>query len=212
MHRIWLLTWTTYGTWLPGDRRGFVSNIADHESRGVRHNEPGARCDKDIRGLHSFAKSQLVHEPTYLNAEQAFALLEQFQETARYRGWELLAVAIMRNHIHLVVRVQDDPDPEFLLRDFKSYGSRRLNRAFGDRERWWTQSGSKRKLPDDAALTGAIRYVMNQEYPLVVWVEEQPANAGRSPSCSHQEQLADAGRSPSCSPQEQPANAGHSPL
>ena len=23
--RIWFLTWTTYGTWLPGDERGFVS-------------------------------------------------------------------------------------------------------------------------------------------------------------------------------------------
>ena len=29
MDRYWLLTWTTYGTWLPGDARGFVSNVAD---------------------------------------------------------------------------------------------------------------------------------------------------------------------------------------
>lgn len=25
--RCWLLTWTTYGTWLPGEDRGFVSPV-----------------------------------------------------------------------------------------------------------------------------------------------------------------------------------------
>ena len=25
----WLLTWTTYGTWLPGDERGFVGNVVE---------------------------------------------------------------------------------------------------------------------------------------------------------------------------------------
>ncbi len=25
----WLLTWTTYGTWLPGDERGFVGNVIE---------------------------------------------------------------------------------------------------------------------------------------------------------------------------------------
>jgi hypothetical protein len=29
MDRFWLLTWTTYGTWLPGDERGFVSEVRD---------------------------------------------------------------------------------------------------------------------------------------------------------------------------------------
>ncbi len=30
MDRYWPLTWTTYGTWLPGDARGFaVSNVRD---------------------------------------------------------------------------------------------------------------------------------------------------------------------------------------
>ena len=29
MDRHWFLTWTTYGSWLPGDPRGFVSQLRD---------------------------------------------------------------------------------------------------------------------------------------------------------------------------------------
>jgi hypothetical protein len=29
MDRYWLITWTCYGTWLPGARQGFVSHVPD---------------------------------------------------------------------------------------------------------------------------------------------------------------------------------------
>ena len=45
--------------------------------------------------------------------------------------WELLGVAVMAQHIHLVVGVGGDPDPEKIIGDFKSYGSRALNRRWG---------------------------------------------------------------------------------
>ncbi len=35
----WRLTNTTYGTWLPGDPRGFVTSVL-----GFRIDEPGARA------------------------------------------------------------------------------------------------------------------------------------------------------------------------
>jgi REP element-mobilizing transposase RayT len=176
--RYWLLTWTTYGTWLPGDRRGFVSNVADNEGRGVRFNQPGTPCVKDVRPLRTFAAQDV--EVVWLTGEQAQTVTGQFRETAAHRGWGLLAAAVMRNHVHLVVGVPGDPEPENLMRDFKSYGSRALSLAFGRRDRWWTQSGSKRKLPDEPAVVAAVRYVKNQEHPLVVWVRgelpgERPA-------------------------------------
>src|SRR5690349_21194983 len=40
MDRVWHLTWTTYGTWLPGDERGFVSNVRDGDGPEVKHNTP----------------------------------------------------------------------------------------------------------------------------------------------------------------------------
>jgi hypothetical protein len=35
---------------------------------------------------------------------------------------------------------------------------------------WWTESGSKRKKADYTAVANAVRYVVNQENPLVVWI------------------------------------------
>jgi len=128
MDRHWLLTWTTYGTWLPGDPRGFVSNVRVGPGPEVRHNLPGTPCDKDMPGLARASRAVLKGPSIYLVPAQAEALLAQFLETANYRGWELLAVAVMANHAHLVVGVPGDPDPSDVLGDFKGYGSRALNR------------------------------------------------------------------------------------
>ena len=60
----WLLTWTTYGTWLPGDERGFVGNVVEEAtndtvqtailvraadaSRRVTHNIPDTPYDRSM--------------------------------------------------------------------------------------------------------------------------------------------------------------------
>jgi REP element-mobilizing transposase RayT len=206
MDRYWLLTWTTYATWLPGDPRGFVSNIADDTGKGTRHNVPGTPCDADMPALRQYMQQRLKGNPVYLDRSQANLLLKQFQETATYRGWSLLAAAVMPNHVHLVVAVAGDPDPASLLRDFKSYGSRALNRRWGEPigGTWWTESGSRRKLRDDAAVQAAVRYVQEQANALVIW-----ASGGRQPPVAEQQQ-ASGGRQPPVVPQ-QGANAPRSP-
>jgi len=87
----------------------------------------------------------------------------------------LLAVAIMANHIHCVLGVLGDPEPEDLLRDLKSYGSRALNRRWGKpkSETWWTESGSRRKLFDEGGVMFAVHYVEQQEFPLLIWTLEK---------------------------------------
>lgn len=171
MDRYWLLTWTTYGTWLPGDQRGFVSNVRDGPGPEVRHNIPGAPYDVDDERVRQRALDRLIGEPVRLTSEQAGIVAAQFRKTAGYRGWSLLAVAVMANHVHLVVGVSGDPEPAQLLHDFKSYATRAL-KARGhvpSGGRWWTESGSRRKLPDERALAAAIAYVLRQRGALVVW-------------------------------------------
>lgn len=172
MDRYWLLSWTTYGTWLPGDQRGFVGELRDVTGGKIIHNTPGTPYDFDIAPLAEFSRSVMKGPPIYLIGEQAIAVLGQFQETSQHRHCELCAAAIMANHAHLVVGVPGDPDPAKLLNDYKAYASRALNRRWGkpSSDTWWTESGSRRILRSDQALLAAIRYVKNQANALVVWV------------------------------------------
>jgi hypothetical protein len=71
MDRYWLLTWTTYGTWLPGDERGFVSSVEDGPGPQVRHNVPGTEPDADMPGLRRSAQELMRGQPVFLNHEQA---------------------------------------------------------------------------------------------------------------------------------------------
>jgi REP element-mobilizing transposase RayT len=185
MERYWLLTSTFYGNWLPGDPRGFVSRVRETrpedlpaESR-VEHDTPGTPYDADLPGLHRYARQQLRGAPIRIHPDQAQVPLNQFQETATYRGWLLLAVAVLANHVHLVVGVNGEPSPTKVLGDFKAYGSRALTRQWGKPpgDTWWTYDGSKRKLASEQALRAAIAYVRSQHQPLVVWVA--PEFSGR---------------------------------
>jgi REP element-mobilizing transposase RayT len=154
----WFLTWTMYGNWLPGDNRGFASNVRDGDGLEVRHNVPGTEYDKDLPSLEEHARKNLICDPIRINLEQAEILLLHFQETAVFRNWKLFAVAIMANHCHVVMGVPGDPEPKTLLQSLKSYGSRAFNRKWKKPESgtWWTESGSKHKLPDHAAVLAEL--------------------------------------------------------
>jgi REP element-mobilizing transposase RayT len=172
LDRHWLLTSTTYGTWLPGDRRGFVSPVREEGGDLVLHNIPGTPYDSDVSPLEHHAREQLKGPKVLLSSAQADAVCAQFVETALHRGWLLLAASVMANHVHLVVSVTGDPDPSKLLGDFKSYGSRALNREWKRpaSETWWTTSGSKRKLPSEEAVRASVAYVVDQKFRLALYV------------------------------------------
>lgn len=171
--RYWLLTWTTYGTWLPGDPRGFVSQVNDGKGGKVIHNVPGTPYDEDWELLNAAMFRKLKQPPIRLTTSQADTALEQFIETASCRQWQLVAAAIMANHCHLEVGVPGDPEPSKILGDFKAYASRALNRQWSKPVcgTWWTESGSKRKLKNDAAILNAVAYLRDQEFPLALLID-----------------------------------------
>jgi REP element-mobilizing transposase RayT len=174
--RYWLLTWTTYGTWLPGEERGFVSPVrASSGDKWKSRNELGTPYSRSMPGLKRASQSRLKCAPIYLDIEKSQVIFKQFQETAEYRGWHLEAVAIMANHVHLVVSLDVDVAPDVLLKDFKSYASRALNSRWDKPAcgTWWAESGSKRKKSNHNAVENAIRYVAKQDRPLLVWIDRK---------------------------------------
>jgi len=148
-----------------------VSAIPTIDGRSLT-NDPETEYDRDVDWLQKYCRLIQKGETTRLTEPQAQIALAQFHETAAYRGWELLAAAIMFNHVHVVVRVPGDPDPEKLLHSFKSYATRKLNASFGHRE-WWTASGSTRVKKSERSVRAAIEYVRHQMNPLVVWIREE---------------------------------------
>ncbi|MBI2805935.1 MAG: transposase [Planctomycetes bacterium] len=106
----YFLTWSSYGTWLPGDDRGWVE---------YRH---GWRPPDPVRKLE--AAGRMTEDACLLDHEQRQLVERQIAETCRFRGWELHAVNCRSNHVHVVVTA--DKDPKAVRNDLKAWCTRRL--------------------------------------------------------------------------------------
>jgi REP element-mobilizing transposase RayT len=146
----YFITWSTYGTWLPGDKRGWV----DYRS--------GWKMPNPMRELEAMAK--MTEDACILTMEQRLAVHDQIEETCRYRGWELHAVNCRSNHIHVVVSA---PVAAKLARStLKAWATRKLKDQYRlrhprliVRENWWVERGSQRFINDEDSLEAVIIYV-----------------------------------------------------
>lgn len=141
----YFLTWATYGTWLPGDERGW------HEyRRGWKPPDP-------IRKLEAEAK--MTAGACILSPAQRAAVEAQVAETCAHRGWQLHAVNCRSNHVHVVVTASDT-SAEKTRAVLKAYTTRRLRREFdASREKWWGERGSIGHVYDEETLECVITYV-----------------------------------------------------
>ena len=74
----YLITFTTYGTWLPGDERSFVD--CEHN----RPDEPRLAPDPERRRA---AEQRLKHSPLVFDLPQRQYVLEAILEVCRHRRW-----------------------------------------------------------------------------------------------------------------------------
>jgi REP element-mobilizing transposase RayT len=141
----YFLTWATYGTWLPGDSRGWVEY-----RRGWQLPDP-------IRELE--AKARMTEGACLLTPEQRRAVEAQIAETCVHRGWTLHAVNCRSNHVHTVVTAVG-MHPKRIRSDLKAWATRMLKASFdASRENWWAERGSTRYLNRDEDLEAAVLYV-----------------------------------------------------
>jgi REP element-mobilizing transposase RayT len=141
----YFLTWATYGTWLPGDARGWVE---------YKH---GWQLPDPIRELE--AKARMTEDACILTGEQRQRVEAQIAETCAHRGWTLHIVNCRSNHVHVVVTA-DVADPEKIRIDLKAWATRALKKTFDSgRANWWAERGSIRYLNSDNDLEAATVYV-----------------------------------------------------
>lgn len=158
----WLVTWTCYGTWLPGDPRGYVSDTFRPDgSRVPKQNVPGTPYTAGDEYTYRLARRRQKGSTVSLNSEQAVVVVEGLVGAASKRGWWILRAAIMWNHVHVVI-VDCPPDGPSVRRALKGPTQARLSQHAGGPRRWWTRGGSDRYLPGERAIQSAVDYVARQ--------------------------------------------------
>jgi REP element-mobilizing transposase RayT len=144
------LTWTTYGSWLPGDARGWT------DSRG-RQRAPEDRLRGSI-ALRLQAPGITLSNPERRSVEVAIVT------ACGLRGWCLHAVNCRTQHVHAVVTAPNLA-PAQVMQQLKAWASRALDARQsegGERSRQprrWTRGGSMRLIRAEADLDAAVRYV-----------------------------------------------------
>jgi len=151
----YLITFTTYGTWMHGDKRGSVDK---------RHNRYGTaflgqNCSRQMKEY-----SILKNQPLELTPHLRQAVLRAIIGVCEVRKWFAHAVHVRGNHVHIVVSADDEPDR--IMRDFKSYATRAIKqRSDGNSKikKFWTRHGSTKYLWTKESLVSAIGYVKNEQ-------------------------------------------------
>lgn len=83
------LTWTVYGTFLPGDRRGW------------RHRQDGIKPAQPL--LEQWHRDGLNYDVVLLNAAMQAIAETAITEICTFRTWRLWAVSVRSNHAHVLL-------------------------------------------------------------------------------------------------------------
>src|SRR2546429_6610266 len=107
----YFLTWRTYGTWLPGDQRGWVC-----KQQGLQ--PPDERTERRAQRL-------MTETPCLLDEEQRRLVEEAIRSHCKIRAWSLHAVNCRSNHVHVVVKASSVP-PDTAMAQLKAWSTRKL--------------------------------------------------------------------------------------
>ena len=133
-----MITTTTYGTWLPGDLRGYVE-------RGVILPGDPNRLDRSRRLMRT--------DPVYLTPDEQDAVFEALQRAAHEFDYSLFAASIESWHAHWLIDHRFDA-ADVMVGRLKT----RMRQAL-DRGRIWTAGYDARFCFDHEALVRRRDYI-----------------------------------------------------
>ena len=148
------LTWRTYGTWLPGDNRGWI------DERRNGYGEPTHAPDPYQENR---AAAQMSGRPITLSDELRLRVDRVIREACGWRSWSVIALNVRSNHVHLVLAGEmGNTDP---LTALKARVTKVLwdEAAIPRSTRIWARGGSHRLLRRPAEVEAAMDYVMNRQ-------------------------------------------------
>ena len=148
----YLLTFHTYGTWLPGDARGW-----HRRGDGETPRPPAPK-------LEAWCRRRMVAPALFFTRHQRAIVAASFCTTCAHRGYRVHTVTVQPAHVHVVVTAAAAAD------DLVAYLKRWATRALRDDglpadQPVWADHGSTRYLYAPERRVGAARYVDDHHRP-----------------------------------------------
>lgn len=138
----YMVTWTTYGSWLQGDRRGYVK-----KGEILTANEKIEKANQ---------KSQ-ISTKIKLNSQQRKIVRQSIIKEAKRIGHKIEALSVSTYHVHLVARPFKE-SIELIVSRYKNISMFALGKMVNT-GRIWTRSFDKRFCFDEDSFNQRIEYV-----------------------------------------------------
>lgn len=143
----YMATWTTYGTWLPGDERGYV----DNKGKLQEGDEKILQKSKDLQ------KSESV----ILNIAEKKIAKQTILDEALIIGHKIIALVVCSNHVHLLARPHKQSIDKMISR-YKSLTTR-MFWGYGRKGKIWTRGFDRRFCFTDMEIAARIVYILKHK-------------------------------------------------
>ena len=147
--KCYFITWTTYGTWLPGDARDWRSRRGGYQIAKPQ--------------LEEWCRMQMRGEAVLLAPHDRKAVENACHDHCDHRGWTLLAVAARTNHVHVIVISNAAPK---ITRDQLKANCTSALRSQAQPlvvSRTWTRLGAVEILDTDEDIEACFVYVTESQ-------------------------------------------------
>ena len=172
--KFWLVTWTTFGTWLPGDARGFQTwRGREYVPPPRRYAKPGESVydPSKYAGRRRAAEESMTQEAVRLTPEQVVAAADALAADCEPAGTVPAALAVGPVHSHLLARFGPRPIRRVAGR-LKAAASRALHDAGFAGDRVWCRNEHLRSKPVGRPFERCFEYVANHTREgarVIVW-------------------------------------------
>ena len=140
----YMITFTTYGTWLQGDKRGYVKDAKIYPT-----NETLMRANKENQSGRTI----------WLSADQREIASKAVLVEAVVQQQQIFALAVSSNHVHIVAEYI--PKPIGTIVAYYKKAIRLALKDVGHNGKLWTRGYDKRFCFDKATLNQKIHYVQS---------------------------------------------------
>ena len=108
---------STYGSWLPGDPRGFRTRAHREHVEGDYKSPPPAG---KFAVRHAAAQRRRRGEPVRCSSEQRCVVSDEFQQTQADHDIQVIAIAVSATHVHVLGRLPSPPKRTFNERGLRT--------------------------------------------------------------------------------------------